>query len=311
MEHSYETQANGETADHDFHISGYSSYSLSNIQMSSPLFDLRVFYVRFNNFRVDDLTPEFLTLNQFPLMPNTHLDVNGTRSSNYSEGFSSLLRRDRVDKNSEEATFVSTDTIRLKRGLKFEVFNGDYQILSGELSHKGCNGESKSNSKKRWSMNCESGVVADATFLKGKLVPGQALNNPTIEVYIAGSFSGNPIVLTKTLQLNFWKKHSHKRMLDSIPEYDTAECHEDSYPEYDSQVSKYRNYREQNEDDYGNMYGRTDYMEREDGDLSWFNSGVRVGVGIGLSICLGIGVGVGLLVRTYQATSRTLKRQLM
>lgn len=77
------------------------------------------------------------------------------------------------------------------------------------------------------------------------------------------------------------------------------------------QVSKYRNYREENEDDYGNMYGRTDYMEREDGDLSWFNSGVRVGVGIGLSICLGIGVGVGLLVRTYQATSRTLKRQLM
>lgn len=77
------------------------------------------------------------------------------------------------------------------------------------------------------------------------------------------------------------------------------------------QVSKYRNYREENEDDYGNMYWRTNYMEREDGELSWFNSGVRVGVGIGLGICLGIGVGVGLLVRTYQATSRTLRRQLM
>lgn len=77
------------------------------------------------------------------------------------------------------------------------------------------------------------------------------------------------------------------------------------------QVSKYRNYGEENEDDYGNMYWGTDYMEREDGELSWFNSGVRVGVGIGLGICLGIGVGVGLLVRTYQATSRTLKRQLM
>ncbi|KAA0041623.1 hypothetical protein IC582_007389 [Cucumis melo] len=311
MEHYYETQANGEASGHDFQNCGYSSYSLSNIHMSSPSFDLRVFYIRFSNFQVDDLTPEFLTLNHFPLMPNTHLDVNGVRSSNYSEGFSSVLKRDRVHKNSEEATFVSTHTIRLKRGLKFEVFNGDYQILSGELSHKGCIGDSKSNSKKRWSMNCESGFVSDAVFLKGKLIPGQALISPTIEVYIAGSFSGNPIVLTKTLQLNFWKKHSYKRMLDSIPEHDTTECDEDSYPVYDPQVSKYRNYREENEDDYGNMYWRTNYMEREDGELSWFNSGVRVGVGIGLGICLGIGVGVGLLVRTYQATSRTLRRQLM
>lgn len=73
------------------------------------------------------------------------------------------------------------------------------------------------------------------------------------------------------------------------------------------QVLEYRDYRQENEDD---VYWRTDYMER-DGELSWFNSGVRVGVGIGLGVCLGIGVGVGLLVRTYQATSRTLKRQLI
>lgn len=77
------------------------------------------------------------------------------------------------------------------------------------------------------------------------------------------------------------------------------------------QVSEYRHYRQETEDDYANMYWRTDNMEREDGELSWFNSGVRVGVGIGLGICLGIGVGVGLLVRTYQATSRTLRRQII
>ncbi|KAG6608533.1 hypothetical protein SDJN03_01875, partial [Cucurbita argyrosperma subsp. sororia] len=311
MEHPYETQVNGEAADHDFQICGYSSYPLSNIQMPSPLFDLRVFYVRFSNFRVDDLTPEFLTLNHIPLTPNTHLDVNGVRNSNFS-GFSSLLRRDRVNKNSEEATFVSTDTIRLMGSLKFEVFNGDYQILSGELSHDVCTGDSNTNSsKKKWSMNCESGVVADAAFLKGKLIAGQQLISPKIEVYIAGSFSGNPVVLTKTLQLGFRKKHGHKRMLDAIPEYDTSECHKDSYPLYDSQVSEYRHYRPETEDNYANMYWRTDNMEREDGELSWFNSGVRVGVGIGLGICLGIGVGVGLLVRTYQATSRTLRRQII
>lgn len=237
MEHSYETQANGEADDHDFPICGYSSYPLSNIQITSPLFDLKVFYVRFSNLRVDDLTPEFLTLNQIPLLPNTHLDNNGVRNSHQFGGFSSLLRRDRICKNSEEATFVSTDTIRLMGSLKFEVFNGDYQILSGELSYNGCSGESKSNSKKNWIMNCESGLVANAAFLKGKLVAGQPFISPTIEVYIAGSFSGNPVVFTKTLELGFRKMHGHKRMLDAIPEYDTAECQKDSYPAYDSQVS--------------------------------------------------------------------------
>lgn len=43
--------------------------------------------------------------------------------------------------------------------------------------------------------------------------------------------------------------------------------------------------------------------EGEDGELSWFNAGVRVGVGIGLSVCLGIGIGVGLVVKAYQGTS--------
>lgn len=52
-------------------------------------------------------------------------------------------------------------------------------------------------------------------------------------------------------------------------------------------------------------------MDGEDGELSWFNAGVRVGVGIGLGICLGIGIGVGLLVRTYQATTGNFKRRLM
>lgn len=48
----------------------------------------------------------------------------------------------------------------------------------------------------------------------------------------------------------------------------------------------------------------------EDGQLSWFNAGVRVGVGIGLGMCLGIGVGVGLLMRSYQATTRRFRRFL-
>lgn len=47
----------------------------------------------------------------------------------------------------------------------------------------------------------------------------------------------------------------------------------------------------------------------EDGQLSWFNAGVRVGVGIGLGMCVGLGIGVGLLMRSYQATTRSFKRR--
>lgn len=65
-------------------------------------------------------------------------------------------------------------------------------------------------------------------------------------------------------------------------------------------------------EEYGHhMYSGSEYLEGEDGELSWFNAGVRVGVGIGLSVCIGVGLGVGLLIRTYQGTTRTFRRRLL
>lgn len=60
--------------------------------------------------------------------------------------------------------------------------------------------------------------------------------------------------------------------------------------------------------DYDNLQPSADYVD-EDGELSWFNEGVKVGVGISVGVCIGIGIGVGLLIRTYQATSRSFKRR--
>lgn len=77
------------------------------------------------------------------------------------------------------------------------------------------------------------------------------------------------------------------------------------------QMSEFPNHKPENEDDYNNVYSGTAYFEGEDGELSWFNAGVRVGVGIGLSVCLGIGIGVGLLIRTYQGTTRNFRRRLL
>lgn len=63
--------------------------------------------------------------------------------------------------------------------------------------------------------------------------------------------------------------------------------------------------------DYKYLYTGDEYLEGEDGELSWFNAGVRVGVGIGLGVCVGVGIGVGLLVRTYQGTTRNFRRRLL
>ncbi|KAF2324559.1 hypothetical protein GH714_015265 [Hevea brasiliensis] len=277
MEGPYETSSNGEAASSNLQIIRYSPFQPFT-KFSSPWFDFRVFYVRISNFQVDASTPEFFTLNHIPLSPDTLLEVNGARSSMYADGVSSLLRRDRVDKKSEEATFVSTESIRTTGSVKFEVFHKEDLILSGvlEMSNSNCFvGESKSNVK-RW--RC---------------------------------FSGTPIILTKTLQLSYRKKHIRKGMLDAIPEYETTESPKNVSAQHDLQIADYRSYKLENEEDYDNMYWRSAYMEGEDGELSWFNAGVRVGVGIGLGVCLGIGIGVGLLVRTYQATTRNFKRRLV
>ncbi|KAL5704605.1 hypothetical protein ACHQM5_023008 [Ranunculus cassubicifolius] len=312
MECSFDTMEE-EPVDPSRKIIKHASYIPSN-KLPSSWFELRVFYVRISNCEVDGLTLEHLTVNHIPLSHDTLLEVNGARCSMYSDGVSSLLRRDRVDKKSEEATFVSTDSIRMTGSVKFEVYDKEEIVLSGVLemcNSNGVNGESKSHSK-RWSMDCKSEMTVGVGFLKGKQYAGPELPSPIIEVYIAGCFSGRPIILTKALQLSYRKKNARKGMLDSIPECDSTECTKPAPSELDLQVSDYHDYKPEHEEEYDHMYPRGDYyIEGEDGELSWFNAGVRVGVGIGLGICLGVGIGVGLLVRTYQTTSKTLRRRLV
>lgn len=75
----------------------------------------------------------------------------------------------------------------------------------------------------------------------------------------------------------------------------------------------YLNHKPESEEAYRyvNENPGIEYLDGEDGDISWFNAGVRVGVGIGLSICVGVGIGVGLLVRTYQGTTRKFRSRLL
>uniref|UniRef100_A0A0E0KJM1 Erythronate-4-phosphate dehydrogenase family protein n=1 Tax=Oryza punctata TaxID=4537 RepID=A0A0E0KJM1_ORYPU len=280
---------------------------------SSPWLDLKVFYVRVSNCEVDESAPDRLTLNHIPLSPDTVIEVNGQRSSMHTEFISSSLRRDRVDKMTEEATFVSTDSIRMTGSVRFQVFDKNDLLLTGDLelcSANGVVGESK-NSSKRWNMKCQPASSCNG-FLKGKPSTGSESVHPVIEVYLAGTFCGTPIILTKTVQHISRRKSQMKLKLDSIPENEATEQQKEELNEDSLQVSELQNHKSETDVDvdYNSLYSRQDFIEGEDGELSWFNAGVRVGVGIGLGICVGVGLGVGLLVRTYQSTSRNFRRRL-
>jgi hypothetical protein len=200
---------------------------------SSPWLDLKVFYIRVSNCVVNESAPEHLTLNHTPLSPDTVVEVNGQRSSMHTEFISSTLRRDRVDTRTEEATFVSTDNIRMTGSVRFQVFGKSDLLLTGDLelcNANGVVGESK-NSSKKWNMKCQSATSGNG-FLRGKLSTGSESANPVIEVYIAGTFSGTPIILTKTIQIISRRKSEMKLKLDSIPENEaTEEQKEDSHAE--------------------------------------------------------------------------------
>lgn len=271
---------------------------------------------------VDGYTPEYLTLSHIPLDPDTILEVNNKRCTLDSTGSSCRLKRNRVDKKFEEATFVSTDSIRLTGSVKFEVFDGDDLILSGVLdmckNGNGVDGKLKNmNDVERWSMKCESMVSGGSRVFKGKQVTGLDSMPPMIEVYVAGSFVGQPVILTKTLQVCVRRKQGRKCGLDPIPEGETTESRRDVVDRLGLQEGEYEHYKTEHEHehdyDYDNSlhWNQTEYMEGEDGELTWFNAGVRVGVGLGLGICLGVGIGVGLLVRTYQSTTRNFRRRLL
>uniref|UniRef100_A0A7N0SZT0 Erythronate-4-phosphate dehydrogenase family protein n=1 Tax=Kalanchoe fedtschenkoi TaxID=63787 RepID=A0A7N0SZT0_KALFE len=276
-------------------------------QVTLPWLDLRVFYVRVSQCVIDDSTPEFLTLNHMPINRDTLLEVKGVRANTCSNPVSALLRRDRLDKRSEEATFVSTDVIKMTGSTKFEVVVEGVAVLSGviDLCRTNGNGAIKEPQGHRhgWSMRCESDLVPGNCFLKGS----RSCGSPTIDVYVTGTFLGNPIILTNTFQLSSSRNQSRN---GSMPEYNMNESRRHHGTSLDPipQETEDSEHKDENEEYTGNnMHLFPDYPE---GDLSWFNAGVRVGVGIGLSVCLGIGIGLGLLVRTYQGTASNFRRQL-
>lgn len=275
--------------------------------------EIRLFYVRIAPCAVGAV-PDQLILRPLRREMGVWLEINGSRLP-ASDAAWITLRLDRADKDSSEATYLSTDRVRVSGPVEFEVQEtNDVLLLCGSLER----GETPwtngldSSSKTGWSMDCYTAaslVSGGSSFFQPKI----SFCSPSIEVYIAGCCSGVPVILTKTIQVSPRKKVPRQSVLDAIPE--DEEIGKDQKSSNRLVLQRQKMITEAEVDYYGSdakaVHGS--YLDGmypgEDGQLSWFNAGVRVGVGIGLGMCVGVGIGVGLLMRSYQATTKNIRRR--
>ncbi|CAI9102018.1 OLC1v1000205C1 [Oldenlandia corymbosa var. corymbosa] len=184
--------------------------------------EIRFFNVRIAPCAVDSV-PESLTLRHLRREIGVSLEINGNRVPS-SETASISLRRDRVDRDSSEVTYVSTDRVRVSGAVEFEVRENETElILCGSLERVDeaawINGNNalENDPKTGWGMDCctaASMVSGGSAFFQPRL----GVSSPTIEVYVAGCCSGKPVILTKTIQISPRKKVPRHVMLDAIPE---------------------------------------------------------------------------------------------
>eukprot|EP00271_Cylindrocystis_brebissonii_P002758 TRINITY_DN13559_c0_g1_i1.p1 TRINITY_DN13559_c0_g1~~TRINITY_DN13559_c0_g1_i1.p1 ORF type:complete len:426 (-),score=70.25 TRINITY_DN13559_c0_g1_i1:2103-3380(-) len=323
-------------------------------------FDVRLIYVRVSACPSDDEGfPETLEFRCPSRDIGCELEVNGARIAP-SELVTLSLRRDRVDCNAAEATYVSTDRLRASSSFEFEVADEGDQLLCGTVTRQehpedSTGGGEQEDSSGRgqggqvagqvagpvrtgWNLDCLCTLGSGGcVFLRNKQHDFSALLvPPSMEVCLVGRFNGLPVMLTDTVALTARRRNVRVVALDAIPEADEADraaaekrmvegegqkevlrespvggCGTDiGRPRgmgKDASAAAYENMYDVQLRDLGG-YGVGAYAEAEEAEMSWFNAGVRVGVGLGLGMCLGIGIGVGIIVRSYQATTRSFRR---
>ncbi|XP_010941072.1 uncharacterized protein At1g01500-like [Elaeis guineensis] len=288
----------------------------------STWLEVRLFYVRITPCAADAVPPR-LTLSHLRREMGAALEINGARVPN-SDPTSLPLRRDRLDRDAAEVTYVSTEGVRLTGAVDFEVCDDWGNLIlcgslerveapwsNGVIGFDNHSGSCDKDPKTGWSMDCYSvASISSSAFMQPKL----GISSPSIEVYVAGCYAGVPLILTQTVQLSPRRKAVRPGALDAIPEGEETAGREQGSNEglihgrTPSSVTEEIDEYDPNMK-VGHSYYPEGWYSDDDGQLTWFNAGVRVGVGIGLGMCIGIGIGVGLLMRSYQATTRNFRRR--
>ncbi|KAK7349484.1 hypothetical protein VNO77_06888 [Canavalia gladiata] len=276
----------------------------------SACLETRLFYVRISPCVVDSV-PDHLTLCHPHRQIGVSLVINGVPVP-ASEAAPIPLRRDRVDRDAAEVTYVATDSVRLSGSADFEVYEKEGLFLCGSLERLDSGWGNGSGSG--WSMDCHVATGSIGSGCSAFFRPKLGVSAPSIEVYVAGCCSGVPVILSKTIQMSPRRRVPRHATLDAIPE-DEEMMEKDHtalngfipHPKLQITGSEVDDY--DSDGKMGNGFYSQEMYPGEDGQLSWFNAGVRVGVGIGLGMCVGIGIGVGLLMRSYQTTTRNFRRR--
>ncbi|KAJ8621281.1 hypothetical protein MRB53_029810 [Persea americana] len=252
-------------------------------KIASKAFEIRVMYMRVVSTSDMQSTMKII----FPSRDlRTCLQINGLRIDPY-EKISRSLNRHRADALMYETTYVNTDRIKFNgSSLPFEVQTQESSvIISGVLRREGAGFDGSNDGHCMWVMECEDGEIKEVDVA-------------LVDLYIAGRSSGRPVLLNGVLELNKrWK------VLSCIREGE--ETGGDNFKDPEEKVIQ------EAEDGYYILKQKGEekmFVEEEEGELSWFNAGVRVGMGLGLGMCLGIGVGVGLVIRTYRATAGAFRK---
>ncbi|CAM6012798.1 unnamed protein product [Sphagnum balticum] len=319
---------------------GFSSTTSAPPQVRS-WFDVKVVYVGVRSCPLED-APESLTMRFPPRNIGTALEVNGGRISP-SEETNLILRRDRIDTESAEATYVNTSNLRTTGTLLYNVLNKDEAILIGSLEHEekssSCSSATKHqvyNNAAHGHHNCcvSKSIINPCWHMENSCVVGQGgcafsrvrqrehTRMPTatpaaMEVCMVGWDSGTPVILTQTVQLTARRRPNWQASLDVIPEAEVLgkpPVMTVDEPGLITDSNMFPYYFGDKAAAAGGGVHCCDHLEGighwegDDGEMSWFNAGVRVGVGIGLGMCLGVGIGIGLFVRTCQTTTKTFRR---
>lgn len=182
------------------------SYNLMN--NSSVWLEIRLFYVRIAPCVIDSV-PDHLTLCHIRREIGVSLEINGSRVP-ATDSASVTLRRDRLNRDSSEVTYLSTDSVRVIGGFEFEVYKDEKMVLCGSVERM--EGE--------WSMDCYMAAAAMEPGNSALFQPKMGVPAPGIEVYIAGCCAGVPVILTKTIAMSPKRKGGSRLSwkLDAIPE---------------------------------------------------------------------------------------------
>ena len=188
----------------------------------SAWLEIRLFYVRISPCLVDAV-PDHLVLRHPHREIGVSLQINGSPVPAATEAAPLTLRRDRVDRDSAEVTYVSTDSVRTTGSVEFEVYEKEGLLfLCGSLERVDgnwcCNGSVGSGSGSGWSIDCHVAAGSVGSGSSAFFRPKLGVSAPSIEVYVAGCCSGVPVILSKTIQMSPRRRMPRHATLDAIPE---------------------------------------------------------------------------------------------